>query len=142
MVVNRIAIGDLKLCYILCANKKLVYEAGRTPIVYIGTTKNGIDRVAQSAANRSWVLGEHGITSFEARVVTCGSRQRIKSWHKLERALLLVFKERFGSVPICNTVGKNFVETNEFDLFAKSRVVDIIDGLTASGEAGEVEILN
>lgn len=140
MVVNRIAVGDLKLCYVLCANRSIPYDTGRSPIIYMGTTRNGIDRVAQSAAAKSWVLGMHGVTSFEVRIVTCGSRQRIRSWHKLERALLLTFRDKFGTVPICNTVGKNFVETDEFRLFSRSRVSAVIEGLTRSGAADEVEI--
>jgi hypothetical protein len=127
---NRISIGSLKLCYVICANRMIRYKNGNSRIVYIGTTKNGIARVAPSAAYRATViLQEHGINSLEIRIVTCGVRRRVRTWFKLERALLLRFKERYGDVPRCNVQGKHFVETNEFDLFARKRVDDILKNL-------------
>jgi len=53
MEVDRISLGYSKLAYINCADKKLRYPQGRSRIGYIGTTKNGISRVAESAASRS-----------------------------------------------------------------------------------------
>src|SRR4051812_6596732 len=92
--VDRISIGNLKLVYVICADRKLVYPKGRSRIAYIGTTKTGIHRVAQSAANRSdQVLSLPKVDSFQVRIVTCTPRQNVKSWHKLERAMILVFKE-------------------------------------------------
>lgn len=136
MEVNRIAIRNHKLVYVICANKKILYPSGRSPVVYIGTTKNGISRVAESAAyNSKDILGWHGVNSLQVRIVTCSLRQRVRTWHKLERALLLMFKDKYGSVPWCNTAGKNFVETNEFDFFARKRVRDILDNLAEAGVA-------
>jgi hypothetical protein len=133
----------MKLVYIICANKKVQYEKGKTPVVYIGTTKTGISRVAQSAADRSEdILSQHGINSFDVRIVTCGGRQRVKTWHKLERALLLTFRQKYGEVPLCNTVGKNFVEGAEFDLFSRKRVTDILDNLAEHGLSPGHEITN
>jgi hypothetical protein len=143
MAVNRISIGDLKLVYVICANKKIKYTSGRSPIAYIGTTKKGIERVAQSVAYRADdILSKHGVNSFEVRIITCGVRRRVRTWRKLERALLLVFKERFGGVPYCNTVGKNFIEGDEFRYFSKRRVMNIIDNLGESGIAPEHVISN
>lgn len=140
MKVNRISINDLKLVYVICANKKVRYPKGRTPVVYIGTTRNGIARVAASAAFRSEdILLLPGVNSFEVRIVTCSVRQGVRTWRKLERAFLLLFKDKYGSVPYCNTagVGKNFVETNEFDFFARKRIRDILDNLAETGVAPE-----
>jgi hypothetical protein len=130
MTVNRISIHSLKLVYVICANKRIKYSKGRTPVVYIGTTRNGISRVAASAAHRSEdVLWLHGVDSFQVRIVTCRVRQRVRTWHKLERALLLEFRRRYGEVPYCNTVGKNITETNEFEFFARRRVKNILEDL-------------
>ncbi len=87
-------------------------------------------RVAQSAASRSnEILRQPGVNSFEARIVTCQPRQSVKTWHKLERALLIVFKELHGDVPRYNTHGKNFVETDEFRYFSKARIRRILEDL-------------
>jgi hypothetical protein len=134
--INRIALNDAKLVYVICANKAIRYQNGRSPIAYIGTTQNGIDRVAPSAAGRAYdILGEHGITALDVRIVTTTPRQRIKSWKVLERAMLLQFREMFGEVPFCNTVGKGMKESNEFDIFARDRIRQIIADLTESGMA-------
>ncbi len=138
MHVNRIALDALKLVYVICANKPIVYRLGKSPIAYIGTTKNGIDRVAQSAAYRAGdVLWKHGITAFDVRLVTTNPRPGIKSWRVLERALLLSFREKFGEVPVCNTVGKGFTEHREFVVFSRNRIDQIIDDL--SSESGEAD---
>jgi hypothetical protein len=98
--------------------------------VYIGTTKNGANRVAQSAAY--WaepILRGHGVQNFEARIITCRPRQNVKSWVKLERGLLLVFRDTYGEVPKCNTQGKNIIETDEFRYFSRSRLKRVLEDL-------------
>ncbi len=128
--VDRITVGPLKLVYVLTADKKIRYAKGRSKIVYIGTTKNGIDRIASSAAYRAEeIFALSGVTRCEARIVTCTPRQRIRSWAKLERALLLAFRERYGSVPRCNKHGSRMKLTDEYQLFAKKRLTDILDDL-------------
>lgn len=136
MTMTRIALDHERLVYVICANRKLTYPNGRSPIVYIGTTRTGVARMATSAADRSWdVLWSRGVTSFEVRVITCPARQGLKSWIKLERAMLLAFREKFGEPPMCNIHGRRIREKNEFDLFARGRINQIIDDLTAQGEA-------
>lgn len=99
--------------YVLVQDKKFSYPSGRSRVVYIGTTKSGANRVAQSAAYwAETILRGHGVRHFEARIITCRPRQRVKTWVKLERALLLVFKEIYGDVPKCNTQGKNITDVN------------------------------
>lgn len=136
MTMNRIALNHERLVYVICANKKLTYPDGRSPIAYIGTTRNGVARIATSAAYRSWdVLWSHGVTSFDVRIVTCPPRKGVKSWVRLERAMLLAFREKFGEPPMCNVQGRGMREGNEFKLFARGRINQIIDDLTAHGEA-------
>jgi len=97
---DRILLAGPKLAYVLVADKKLQYKTGRSRVVYIGTTKNGKGRVAESVATRAEeILRLHGVLGFEARIVTCTARQNVKSWHKLEMALILVFREMFGETP-------------------------------------------
>ncbi len=131
IVARRVILKDDKLVYVLVADKKLQYERGRSKIVYIGTTKNGGARIAQSVAIRAKrILNLHGVTEFEARTVSCRPRQRIKIWRKAERAMLLAFKEHFGEVPKCNVQGKNFVDTDEFKYLSRARIRRIIDDLS------------
>lgn len=128
---DRTLLAGPKLAYVLVADKKLKYPSGRSRIVYIGTTKKGRGRVAQSAATRAdHILGLHGVFRFDARVVTCTARQHVKTWHKLEMALLLAFRELFGAVPVCNDKGKAKKATDHFNYFSKSRLKTILEDLS------------
>jgi len=131
ITVDRVSIGRQKLAYVICADKKLRYGEKRTKIAYIGTTKNGIDRFAQSAASRSdEVLRLNGVERLTVHVVTCTPRRRVKTWHKLERALLLMFKDMFDEVPICNTQGKNFKWSGEREMFSVQRLRTVLEDLS------------
>ncbi|SUE63191.1 Uncharacterised protein [Roseomonas gilardii subsp. rosea] len=136
MVVSKVAIGDEKLVYVACASRKLRYPKGNSPVVYIGTTKKGAERLFSSAAYRADdILNIHAVDSFEVRVITCRPRQNVKTWLRLERAMLVAFKERYGDIPRCNVHGAGMTEDGVFDLFARSRVMAILEGLEESGEA-------
>src|ERR1035441_5258254 len=100
---TRVSVGRSKLVYLLVADKRLKYEKGKSRIAYIGTTKKGVARIAQSVAARADdILSLHGVRTFHVGVVTCNPRRHVKTWCKLERALLLQFREVFGEVPKCN----------------------------------------
>lgn len=123
MRVSRVALGAPKLVYVIVTDKKLRYRDGRSRIAYVGTTKNGMTRLAQSAASRTDdILRRRGVESFRVHVVTCRKRRNVKTWRKLERALLLAFRDKYGQVPVCNVHGKRMVERNEFEYFARSRI--------------------
>jgi hypothetical protein len=127
---NRVFIGNQKLVYLLIADKRLYYSKGKSRVAYIGTTANGGFRIAGSLAYRAWdILTLPGVRSLHVRVVTCKPRQRVKTWCKLERALLLEFKRRFGEVPWCNTHGRRMRESDEFQYFHRKGVANIIDEL-------------
>jgi hypothetical protein len=66
---------------------------------------------------------------FDVRIVTCGPRRGVKTWHKLERALLLTFREIYKQVPLCNGTGHGLTEKGEFKIFAKKRLRDVIEDL-------------
>ena len=130
MQVTRVSVGKKKLVYVIVAQKKLKYPWGRSRIAYIGTTKKGMARFAQSAAAKAEaVLGLYGIREMEVRIITCDARQSVKTWVKLERALLLAFRERYGRVPICNTVGGKIKRTDEDVYFAQKPIGKILDAL-------------
>lgn len=127
---SRVVLGNLKLVYVLVTDKPLKYPTGKSRIAYIGTTRNGVARIAQSVAARSdSILRLAGVTMFQARVVTCRPRQNVKMWHKLERALLIAFRDAYGAVPMCNSKGSKLKETNEFTLLARSRVNAVLADL-------------
>jgi len=132
LYVSRVADNADHLVYLFCCDRRLRYPNGeKSRIAYIGTTASGVWRLTSSAAERaSRILGQRGVESFNAFVLTCTPRRRVRTWHKLERALLLQFRELFGRVPICNTHGQQMVETDEFYYFARERVTDVIEELS------------
>lgn len=130
MHVTRLSVGHQKLAYVIVADRKIKYPKGRSKVVYIGTTRNGVSRMASSAAAKAEViLSGYGIREFRVRVVTCRPRQNVRTWHKLERALILAFREVYGDVPKFNTQGKRMKTDGEFDLFAKSRLKTVLEDL-------------
>jgi hypothetical protein len=131
LVVTRIAIGDQKLVYVLIADKTFSYPYGpKSAIAYIGTTKKGVARIAGSAAERAQeILSLHGVKKVTSRILTCGPRQKVKTWLKLERAMLLMFRAEYGSVPKCNSHGKNMKETDEFTYFSREAVRKMVQKL-------------
>lgn len=128
VTVSRPALKAKELVYIAVANKPIKYSNGKSRIVYIGTTAAGVDRIAVSAANKAgMLLGHHGITSLEFFVVTSSSKSGTKTWRKLERGLLLAFKDVYGEPPTCNTAGKRMKWTDETDYFSNYRLTSIIE---------------
>lgn len=128
--VHRLAVQQEKLVYVLLVNKKLKYRYGKSHIAYIGTTKKGAARIMQSAATKAGqLLALHGVTGLEAHIVTCHKRQRVQTWRKLERALLLEFRSMFGDVPKGNNQGKGIMEKDEFDYFQRSRIRAVLKSL-------------
>ncbi len=130
MRVNRVSIGKKKLVYVLLAQKQQKYSYHeRSRVAYIGTTKKGIDRIATSVAVRADAMFGRGVKEFTVRILTCAARPNVKTWEKLERALLLVFRQKYGKLPLCNTRGKNMREHDEFDYFKRERLETLLDEL-------------
>lgn len=108
VIVSRASLKAEKLVYIATANKTLRYPHAKSRIVYIGTTKKGVGRIAASAADKAQaLLLHHGIKSLSFYVVTCRPRQNVETWKKLERGLIIAFKHLFGTPPKANTQGVN-----------------------------------
>ena len=127
---SRVTIGRSKLVYVLIADKRLRYPIGKSRIAYIGTTKKGLVRIAQSMASRAEeVLSIRGVRTVHARIVTCRPRRNVKTWLKLERALILSFRKRFGDVPALNSHGKKMKTVDEDRYFSPASIENVIDEL-------------
>lgn len=119
--------GSQKLVYVLTANKKFKHPFGKSSIAYIGTTKKGVLRVASSAAFRAEdILSRYGVNKITARIITCKPRPAVKTWIKLERALLLLFREMYGQVPPINKTGHKIKETDEFRYFSREKLRKVV----------------
>ena len=128
LTITRPATKAKELVYIALANKKIKYQNGDSKIVYIGTTKNGADRIAASAAQKAkQMLGLFGVTHLEFFVVTSSAMEGVKTWHKLERGLLLAFRDKFGEPPKCNIVGKKMKWTDELNYFTQTILNSVVD---------------
>jgi len=125
--ISRSAFKADRLVYAAVANTKLKYPHGKSRIVYIGTTKAGARRIASSAAYRAPQLLElHGVSELSFFIITCTTRQAVKTWQKLEAGLIIAFKHMYGDLPKCNTKGKNQKWKDELDYFTKNRLEAVI----------------
>ncbi|HXB61955.1 MAG TPA: hypothetical protein VNU94_03780 [Acidobacteriaceae bacterium] len=131
MHATRVSIRNNKLVYVLIADKRIKYGKLKSRIVYIGTTEKGVKRISQSVGARAVkILELTGVHSFHARVITCTPRQNTHTWRKLERGLLICFKEKFAATPKCNLHGKGFKVKDEFKIFSRSALMNIIEELS------------
>lgn len=128
IVIRRNVTKSEKLVYIACGNRKFKYQYGKSKIVYIGTTKTGANRIAQSAANKAKSLFDlHGLKELEFYIVTCGIMQNVKTWKKFERALILTFRQVYGEPPKSNTQGKRIKWTDEKKYFTISKLESVLE---------------
>ncbi|MFH0849280.1 MAG: hypothetical protein V1857_07240 [archaeon] len=97
--LRRPAISEDKLVYVVIANRPFKYGKLSSRIAYIGTTKNGVYRIAASAAKRAQLLRGHGIQGLTFHVLCCDGRQRMCTWKVLEAGLLGSFIEKYGGLP-------------------------------------------
>ncbi len=131
MSITRRAFREKKLVYLACASKRLRYPWGKSRIVYIGTTEVGAGRIASSAAWKGAdLLFDFGVKHLNFHVVTCSRMQNVESWKKLEKALLIKFRERFGAVPRANTRGKLMHWGDEKNYFAHRRLGQVIEAFS------------
>jgi len=127
LTITRTATKANELVYVAVANRKIKYTTGQSRIVYIGTTKVGARRIAASAAAKANdMLKIRGVQHLELFVVTCKSVPHVKTWHKLERGLILAFREIFGSPPIRNKTGQKMRWTDELTYFTRSRLDTVV----------------
>lgn len=128
--VTRLPGGPLKLCYVVTANKIVAYTSGRSKVVFIGATEEGLGRLVTTVAARTdEIFANHDLTHFDAHVVTCKSVARTDTSHKLERALLITFRELYGQPPLCNRHGGGIQEEDEFSYFTRERIRNVLEDL-------------
>jgi hypothetical protein len=126
MVVNRVSTNHDKLVYVITTDKPLRYKKGSSHIAYIGETRSGVERIATSLASKAdTLLTQWGVRHLVVRVVTCRPLQRVKTWKKLETALLLCFRDRHGQWPLLNKRVKQ-LPSDEFAYFRKPRVKTVL----------------
>jgi hypothetical protein len=76
------------------------------------------------------LLYEYGIKHLEFVVITCSKVQALESWKKLERALIMKFKELYGAIPRANKAGKNSHWRDEREYFSPNKLEDILRELS------------
>jgi hypothetical protein len=127
LVITRAALQSDRLVYLALTNRVLRYKYGRSRIAYIGTTKRGARRIAASAATKAdELLALHGVRELHFYVVSCRARRRVKTWHRLERALLLTFREIYGEIPRCNSQGSRLQWRDELNYFTSKRLRSVL----------------
>ncbi len=82
------------------------------------------------AARAQKILSLPGVDEFTVHVVTCRPRQKVKTWHKLERALILTFRGLYGVVPYCNSKGSKMKLKDEYTFFREKRIKAVLEELS------------
>lgn len=129
MTIHRRILRYDRMVYLLVSKRGIHYSNGRSGIAYIGTTSEGIDRVATSVAFRAAdVLSGRGVSSFDVYIVTCPPKKKVRTWLLLERALLAQFLADFHELPSGNTNGKHARWTPVLDrLFTRTGIDKILN---------------
>jgi hypothetical protein len=124
MSVHRRILKRRKVVYLLTAASSVKYRAGRSKVVYIGTTKKGVGRIAGSAAWRAEeIMSTRGLKEVNVFVVSCSSRPGVPTWERLEDALLAEFRAEYEELPMCNSQGKKKKWDDELDRIFKRSII-------------------
>lgn len=127
LTVRRTNVTKDRLVYLIAAARPQRYRYGRSRVVYVGTTRTGLGRIAASAAHRAGaVLKLQGVREFDVVIVTCQGRPGVQTWRKLERALILCFRGRYGDVPALNKQGERIRKRDEFCFFRQERLEQLL----------------
>ena len=125
MAVHRRILKKKKLVYLLTAAKPVKYRGGRSKVVYIGTTKKGVRRIAGSAAWRAEeIMSTRGLKEVNVFIVSCSSCPGLPTWRRLEDALLAAFRAEYEQLPMCNGQGKKLKWNSELDRRFKRRAIE------------------
>ena len=109
-----------RMVYILVANKYYRYPKNKrkSRIIYIGTTGKGARRPAASAVDKaSEAFRLRGVKKIEVHIVTCAGRKAVKTWKKLEAALIAAFWERYFDIPEYNKIKGGVRSVEDVSLF-------------------------
>ena len=128
LTLSRTRSEEKHLVYVLLANRPFKYSYGRSKVAYIGTTERGLKRITESVAKHAdAILNNHGVTTLSTRFYTCRGRRRVQMWRKLERALIISFRERYGEIPQYNVHGRGWRWDGEDAYFGQKAVRKVID---------------
>lgn len=118
-----------RLVYILVANKRFKYRSGRrTHILYIGTTGKGAKRPATSAVAKAMATFSEvrGVKQIGVYLLNTASRRNVRSWQKLESALLAVFCQRYYELPKENKKRGEYVNEEDIRYFRRENLLKIL----------------
>ena len=90
ITISRAALGAEELVYFATANRMQRYQNGRrSHIVYIGTARRGVRRIASSAAWKAeTLLSHHGLRDLEFYIVTCLAHSKARVTPGIRAAFL------------------------------------------------------
>lgn len=129
LTVDRSRMWGKRFVYILVANKKFKYPSGRrSHVIYIGTTSRGARRPAVSAVQKAMsFFGEmHGVKQIGVYLVSSDTRRNVKTWNKLESALLAVFRQRYFKLPLENKRRGEYVNEEDVRYFKREDLIKIL----------------
>lgn len=72
------------------------------------------------------LLKTRGVKYLEVFALTCPPRPGLDSWRRLERDLLITFKNVHGEIPRSNTSGKNFTPDKLSGIFQYRRLESVL----------------
>ena len=125
MTVHRRVLKKKKVVYLLTGARPIKYKGGRSQVVYIGTTKKGVHRIASSAAGRAVeILLTRGLKELSVYVVSCSSRPGLPTWKRLEDALIAAFRIEYEQLPRCNSQGLKKKWNDELDKMFKLKAIN------------------
>lgn len=124
MMVHRCVLKKRKIVYLLTTAMPVRCRCGRSRIVYIGTTRRGVGRIAGSAAGRAEeIMSARGLKEVNVYVVSCPARAGVPTWKRLEDALLAEFRSEYEQLPMCNSQGKKKRFTKELEHMFKRKAI-------------------
>jgi hypothetical protein len=129
LTIDRSRMWKKRLVYILVANKKFKYRSGRrSHILYIGTTGKGARRPAASAVAKAMaIFGDvRGVKQIGVYLLNSDSRPSVRTWQKLESALLALFCQRYYQLPIENKRRGEYVNEEDIRYFRRDNLVKIL----------------
>jgi hypothetical protein len=131
LTVDRSRMWKKRLVYVLVANKTFKYPSGkRTHVLYIGTTGKGAKRPAFSAVEKAMsVFGDiRGVKQIGVYLLNSGARRNVKTWQKLESALLAVFRQRYFGLPLENKRRGEYINEEDIRYFRRENLLKILQG--------------
>lgn len=129
LTVDRSRMWKKRLVYVLVANRRFKYPSGRrTYVLYIGTTGKGARRPAASAVEKAMaIFGDvRGVKQIGVYLLNSGSRRNVRTWEKLESALLAAFWQRYFSLPRENKRRGEYVNEEDIRYFRRDNLVNIL----------------